>query len=123
MRDAYALLHNIQEAIANIMKYTSQGRQAFEQDELIQIWVIRHLTIIGNISRDMPQDFKNQHPEIAWKELIDMSDVLIHSYFEVDMNRVWDTVEHDLPRLKARVDALLNSDGGENEGMEQGKQE
>ena len=116
MRDAYELLHNIQEAIANIMKYTSQGRQAFEQDELIQIWVIRHLTIIGNISRDMPQDFKNQHPEIAWKELIDMSDVLIHSYFEVDMNRVWDTVEHDLPRLKARVDALLNSDGGENEG-------
>lgn len=109
MRDANELLHAIQQAIVNIMKYTGQGREAFDQNELVQNWVIHHLAIIGTVSYKIPQIFKNQHPEIAWKELMDMHDAFIHRYFEVDKNHVWNTVEHDLPRLKASVDALLTT--------------
>jgi uncharacterized protein with HEPN domain len=103
------------------MKYAGEGRDAFDQNELIQTWVIHHLEIIGEASRAIPQDFRNRHPEIEWKEISGMRNALIHGYFEINTNRVWDTITHDLPRLKASVDALLNIQ--QDEGMEQNEQE
>jgi uncharacterized protein with HEPN domain len=115
MRDTSERLRDIQEAIANIMKYASRGRDAFDQEELIQTWVIHHLKIIDRASRAIPQDFKNQHPEVEWKKLSDMRGTLIDGYFEINTDHVWDTITHDLPRLKASVDALLATDSGEDE--------
>jgi uncharacterized protein with HEPN domain len=115
VRDINERLCDIQEAITKIMKYTSRGHEAFDQDELIQTWVIHHLEIIGEASRAIPQDFRNQHPEIEWKQISGMRNALIHGYFEINTNRVWDTITQDLPRLKASVDALLNTNSGEDE--------
>jgi uncharacterized protein with HEPN domain len=58
MRDTNERLHDIQEAIDNINKYTNQGRERFDHDELVQTWVIRHMEIIGEAARAIPQDFK-----------------------------------------------------------------
>lgn len=63
MRDTTERLRDIQEAINNITKYTSKGRQVFDEDELVQTWVIRHLEIIGEATRAIPQEFKARHPE------------------------------------------------------------
>lgn len=110
MRDTIERLRDIQEAIIRITKYSVLGRQKFEEDELVQIWIIHHLEIIGEAVRAIPQDFKNLHPEVPWKRINGMRNVLVHVYFGVDKNVVWSVVEEDLPALKASVDAILNKE-------------
>ncbi len=110
MRDNLERLRDIQEAIAQIMKYTNQGRDSFDQNELVQVWVIRHFEIIGEAARAISQDFKNHHPEIQWGQINGMRNVLIHAYFEINLDRVWSAVEDDLPSLKTSIDAILNTD-------------
>ena len=109
MRDVSERLRDIQEAITQITKYTYLGRQPFDQDELIRIWVIHHLEIIGEATRSIPQEFKNNHPEVPWNQISRMRNVLIHIYFGIDLDVVWEVVERDLPVLKFSVDALLTS--------------
>jgi uncharacterized protein with HEPN domain len=107
MRDVFELLRDIQEAIAQITKYTYLGRQSFDQDELIRIWVIHHLEIISEATRSIPQEYKNYHPEVPWNQISRMRNVLIHIYFGIDLDIIWEVVERDLPVLKASVDAIL----------------
>lgn len=107
MRDPYERLRDVQEAILLILKYTSQGSDSFYQDELVQTWVIHHLEIIGEAVRTIPQDFRNLHPEIPWKQMNAMRNILVHLYFEINLDRVWAVVEQDLPDLKSSVDAIL----------------
>ena len=109
MRDIPERLRDIQEAITRITKYTNQGRHIFDQDELVQTWVIYHLEIIGEAVRAIPQDFKDQHPEISWRQITGMRNVLVHVYFGISRDRVWAVVERDLPNLKTSIDALLNT--------------
>ena len=107
MRDTSERLRDIQEAISRITKYTQLGRQAFDENELIQNWVVHHLEIIGEASRSIPQDYKDKYPIIEWARISRMRNVLIHIYFGVDMDIVWEVVERDLPLLKTQVDAIL----------------
>ena len=115
MRDISERLRDIKEAIKQITKYTDSGRQAFDQDELVQIWVIHHLEIIGEAVRSIPQEFKNNHQEVPWKQISRMRNVLIHIYFGVDQDIIWEVVEHDLPLLKSSVESILaNQEGASN---------
>ncbi len=111
MRDTSERLRDIQEAIARITKYTSQGRETFDQNELVQGWVIHHLQIIGRLAHAIPQDFKHRHSEIPWEQINGMPSV--YTYFEINLNRVWSAVEDDLPILKTSIDAILNTEGAE----------
>lgn len=102
-------LLDIQETITNITKYTSQGRKRFDEDELVQNWVILHLEMIGEMARAIPQDFTDQHPEIAWERFSGMPNI-IHHYFEIDQNRIWQAVEQGLPVLKAAIETILHKE-------------
>lgn len=64
MRDPRERLRDILEAIANIERYAARGRQAFESDELIQNWFVRHLQIIGEAAYALPKELRDQRPEI-----------------------------------------------------------
>jgi len=108
VRDTNERLRNIQEAISNITKYTHQGRERFDQDELVRGWVILQLGIIGEAARAIPLDFKDQHPEILWTQIDRVRDTLVYIYFDIDIDIVWSVVEADLPILKASVEAILN---------------
>ena len=112
MRDVSERLRDIQEAITQITKYTYLGRQPFDQDELIRIWVIHHLEIIGEAARSIPQEFKNNHTVVPWNQISKMRNVLIHIYFGIDLDVIWEVVERDLPVLKSSIDSLLASQEG-----------
>ena len=107
MRDDRERLLDLQEAISKIEKYSSQGRQRFEQDELIQNWIARHLQIIDEATRTMSPIFQQQHPDWSWSKITGMRNILVHHYFEIDTDIVWSVVEKDLPDLKAKVDQAL----------------
>jgi uncharacterized protein with HEPN domain len=102
-------LEDIQEAIARIEKHTVGGRQAFEQDELVQMWMVHHLQIIGEACRGLSSDLRDQHPQVPWTQIVGMRNILVHSYFNVDTDVVWSVVEQDLPDLKNNTQAILRS--------------
>jgi uncharacterized protein with HEPN domain len=111
MREVVKRFRDIHEAIVRIEKYTQGGRISFDRDELVQIWVIHHLEIIGEtasaIRRDHP-DYPNFHPDIPWVQICGLRNVLVHRYFGIDPNIVWAVVEDALPPLKSSVEAILD---------------
>lgn len=107
MRDDRERLLDVQEAIERIERYAAQGREAFEQDELIQTWILHHLQILCEAARAISGDFKQQHPEISWPQIAGMRNILVHHYFGIDLAVVWAVVERDLSVLKQQVAALL----------------
>ena len=107
MRDDRQRLLDICEAMERIEKYTVRGRSAFESSELIQNWVLRHLQIIGEACRSVSSEFKTQHPEVPWSQAIGMRNILVHHYFEMDVDAVWSAVEHDLPKLKQQLQSIV----------------
>jgi len=109
MRDDRERLLDILEAIERIEKYTSKGREVFEEDELIQTWVIHHLEIIGEASRALSAQIRQEHPETPWSEIAGMRNILVHHYFGVDSSAVWNAVDRDLPSLKQQIEVMLAS--------------
>jgi uncharacterized protein with HEPN domain len=107
VRDPKERLRDILDAITNIERYAARGRQAFEKDELIQNWFVRHLQIIGEAAYALSRDVREQEPDIPWTDIIGMRHILVHDYFVIDTNIVWDAVVRDLPNLKTKVDGLL----------------
>ena len=111
MRDTNEWLRDIQEAIENIAQYTVNGRAEFDQNMLVQSWVVRNLEIIGEAAGKLPKSFTDRYPTIPWKLIRGMRDMLIHQYFRIDKDVVWEAVIQDLPPLKAVIEANLNAEG------------
>ncbi|MHB9072977.1 MAG: HepT-like ribonuclease domain-containing protein [Desulfobaccales bacterium] len=111
MRDDKARLNDVLEAIEHIEKYAVKGRTAFEAEELIQVWFLRHLQIIGEASRTMSSSLKDIHPEIPWAKIIGMCHILVHDYFGIDLPLVWNVVERELPDLKKHLTAIIRELG------------
>lgn len=107
MRDVRERLLDMQEAIERIFRYTRAGREEFEANELVQTWVVHHLEIIGEAARVVPDDFRQDHSEIPWRQIVAMRHILVHQYFGIDKDAVWPVVERDLPALQGQLLAAL----------------
>jgi uncharacterized protein with HEPN domain len=117
MRDPKERLRDILEAIAAIDRYRDRARSAFEQDEMLQVWFLRHLQIIGEAASRLPEEIRHLAPDIPWHKIIGMRNILVHGYFAIDLDVVWDAVQRDVPLLKPAVEASLKKledqgDGG-----------
>ena len=108
MRDDRERLLDIAEAIERIERYTIRGRSAFEEDELIQTWVLHHLQIIDEAVRALSSETISSTDEIEWQKIVGMRNILVHNYFSIDTDIVWAVIENDLSRLKDSVVSLLN---------------
>jgi len=109
MRDSTERLRDILEAIERIERYAVRGKAAFEQDELIQVWMVSHIQTIGEACRSLAPEFQESYPEIPWRAIIGMRNILVHHYFEVDLDAVWQVIQRDLPPLKVAVAAVLGA--------------
>ncbi len=107
-RDRERLL-DIQDAIAQIQKYADRIREGLQQDELVQVWVLHHLRILGEAARTLSEEVKRRHPDVPWKDIVGMRHVLVHGYFEIDVDVVAKVIEDDLPRLKQHVADILRN--------------
>jgi uncharacterized protein with HEPN domain len=88
MRDDRERVLDIREAIEKIESVTARGKDVFYRDELVQVWVIHHLQIIGEAVRGISPEYRIVHPEIPWSEIIGMRNILVHHYFGIDKDAV-----------------------------------
>ena len=107
MRAPAERLRDVLEAIAAIERRADCTRQSFERGELLQTWFLRHLQIIGEATRAIPEEVRAMAPEVPWHQIAGMRNILVHGYFEVDADLVWDTATRDLPALRPAVERLL----------------
>jgi uncharacterized protein with HEPN domain len=107
MRSNRERLLDILEAIDKIDRFAGMSCERFESDEMLQIWIIHHLQIIGEAASRLTQQFLDEHPEVQWNKIIGMRHILVHGYFEIDYEIVWQTVINDLPKLKAQIQRLI----------------
>jgi uncharacterized protein with HEPN domain len=102
------LLH-IREAIARIKTYTEGGREAFFADPKTQDAVLRNLQTLAESTQRLSDTSRAAYSEVDWRAITGFRNVLVHQYLGVDLVRVWDIVETDLPVLKRAVDDLLKA--------------
>jgi uncharacterized protein with HEPN domain len=82
----------------------------FETDDLTQNAVMRQIQIIGEAARKVSAQYQQQHSEIPWKEIIGMRHRLVHEYFSIIPQRVWDVVDEDIPELIRLIEPLVPPD-------------
>lgn len=110
-RNEKLYLTDICDAIGRILEYTIAGRAAFMDDPMIQDAVIRNLEVLGEAARGISSTTRSAHPEIPWKEIAGTRDRVIHGYFRVDLDIVWDIVESELPILRQKMQDLVAEEG------------
>jgi uncharacterized protein with HEPN domain len=80
----------------------------FKQDDKTKFAIIRALEIIGEATKHISEDFRKKYPEVPWKDMAGMRDVLIHDYFGIDEETVWITVKEKIPQLKPSIEEILS---------------
>ncbi len=110
-KDISVFFEDILESIELIEDYAKGvDREEFlDKDDNVQMKdaIIRRLEIIGEAVKNIPDDFKEKHPNVPWKEISGMRDILIHEYFGVNLERVWKTAKEDLPDFKKVIIKML----------------
>ena len=108
MRDYKLYLDDILEATKRIEKYTKGFTlEKLKKDNLTIDGVVRNLEIIGEAVKNIPADIKDKYPDIEWKKIAGLRDILAHEYFGIDLEILWDIIENKLPDLKKEISCLL----------------
>lgn len=109
-RDIRTFLEDIIESSTLLISYASNKTQSdYENDDLLHDGILRRLEIIGEAVRHIPHEFRERYPDIDWKEIAGLRDVLIHEYFGVNDERIWKTLKEDIPNLKTQIEQVLSS--------------
>ena len=109
MRGDLEHILDILDAIQQIENYYIQGKDAFIREELLQVWFIHHLQIIGEAVRNLSDDLRIVYTEIPWHQIVAMRNILVHDYLSVDLEEVWNTIERDIPELKCKLKIILRN--------------
>lgn len=109
MRSDRERLFDILDAVERIEAQAARGYAAFAGDELAQTAVIRWVEIIGEATRGLTEELRQAHPEVPWRQMVAMRNVLIHGYFDIDVDLVWSVAQNDLPKLGAQVRAIVEA--------------
>lgn len=107
-RDIQDYLQDILNTIAIAEQFVAgMNFDEFQTDQKTIFAVTRAIEVIGEATKHIPQSLRDQYPGIAWKGVTGMRDKLIHAYFGVNLEVLWDTVQQDLPVLKPVIEQIL----------------
>lgn len=98
--------HMIDNANKAISFIAGLNRSDFDQDEQLRLAVTHLLQIVGEAARRVSVEFREAHPEIPWKAIVGMRSKVVHDYFSVDDDVIWDTIKNDLPALVKELETL-----------------
>ncbi|MEL7037857.1 MAG: DUF86 domain-containing protein [Cyanobacteria bacterium J06592_8] len=110
-RDQESLI-DISTAINRILRYAANiSRTDLETNDEKLSAILYQITIIGEATKRLSPTFCQQHPEIPWREMAGMRDIIVHKYDQLDFEVVWDVVENKLPELQNLIDPLRGNEG------------
>lgn len=101
-------LVDIQDAINQIEKYASQGKDAFFRERILQDAIVRNFMTIGEAVKRLQAETTSVYPRIPWKDIAGFRDILIHNYSGIDYTYVWNVIETHLPPLKETIEKLIS---------------
>lgn len=108
-KDSKLYLDDIAEAISKVQRYMRDvSFQQFSKDDQKVDAVIRNLEVIGEAVQRIPEEMRQKHSSIEWKQIAGLRDILIHEYFGIDKEIIWDIVQNKLPSLDASIRSLLD---------------
>ena len=104
------LIEDIWEAIRKIRRYIEgMTDEEFKKDEKTADAVVRNLEIIGEATNRLPDDFKVQHPDIEWAQIVGLRHRIVHGYFGVDLDIVWHIIQRDLEVFEQALQRVRES--------------
>ena len=111
MRPESCYLFDMLQATCDALEFASGlTRARFKNSLLHQNAVLKSLETIGEAASRLSDATRNVHSDIPWREIIGMRNLLVHEYFDVDVDLMWDAVQHDLPKLKGRLESIVSRD-------------
>ncbi len=104
-------LTDTKEAVLRINSYTENlSYERFLEDKKTQDAVVRNLEIIGEAAKNISEELKKKYPHIRWKDLAGVRDKLIHHYFGVNFDIVWNIVKQELPEVLSQLEEILRNE-------------
>ena len=106
-RDPALLIEDMLGAIRKIERYMAGlEREGFLQDEKTIDSVVRNLEILGEAARQLPEDFTSRYPNVPWRQIAGLRNRIVHDYFDLDLEIIWQVIYHDLPSLQIQLENL-----------------
>ena len=107
MKDDRVYLHHMRECIQRIEDNVAGGRDQFMASHTLQDAVLRNLQTMTESTQRLSETLKSMHPEIEWRRIAAFRNILVHAYLGIDLERIWEVIERDVPTLKQAILALL----------------
>ena len=107
MRDDTVYLRHIMDSIQRIEENVAEGQDRFLNSHTFQDAVLRNLQTLAESTQRLSDDLKAAHPEIEWHRIAAFRNVLVHDYLGVDVERIWEITQRDVPELKKAISAML----------------
>ncbi len=102
---------HILENIKNVEDFSRNlTKKELERNKQKQYAIVRAIEVVGEAAKNLSTSFKEKHSEISWKEIIGTRDRIIHHYFGVDLDIIWEIVKKDLPDLKKKIQEILDKE-------------
>lgn len=110
-RRSRLFLKDIAESCQKVPNYSAGVTfEQFSSDERTIDAVVRNLEIIGEAVKNLPEEIKDSRPDVEWRRIARFRDIIVHHYFKVDLDVVWDVVENKISLLEEAVNNLLESE-------------
>jgi uncharacterized protein with HEPN domain len=109
VKDDRLYLGHILEAVERIILFGQDGEDRFRSDLRTQDAIIRNLQVMGEAAKKVSIEIRTAHPDIPWKDITGMRDRVVHDYFGVSLDIVWDVVQNHVPPLREKIRQALGS--------------
>lgn len=107
MRTDTLLLQDMLDAVNEILEYTPQEPEEYYGNKLLRSHLVRNIQIIGEAAARISSNIKSAYPEVPWRLIVGMRHVIVHDYFEIDWQAVYDTAVKDIPSLKPFIATII----------------